>query len=54
MIVLALLRASVFNVVLLIIITSSAWAADQTVILRLGAESALTLERALKLFWSAI
>jgi hypothetical protein len=46
--VLTLLRRSVLYVVLLLTITSAAWAADQTVTLSLGAGSALTLERAFK------
>jgi Flp pilus assembly secretin CpaC len=43
-----LLRMCVLGVVLLLTIISTAWAADQTVTLRLGAGSALTLERPFK------
>jgi Flp pilus assembly secretin CpaC len=43
-----LLRMCVLGVVLLLTIIPTAWAADQTVTLRLGAGSALTLERPFK------
>jgi Flp pilus assembly secretin CpaC len=43
-----LLRTCVLDVVLLLTIISAAWAADQTVTLRLGAGSALALERPFK------
>jgi hypothetical protein len=47
-IVFPLLRMCVLGVVLLLTIISTAWTADQTVTLRLGAGSALTLERPFK------